>query len=75
MAQIKPEYNPPSLIDVTYYYNYNMYRWNVYESVEWEHRADQITQLIGVTEGKVLLTLLDGEEVDGLLDDALLCLI
>ena len=43
---------------------------NIYEKyrAECENRAAQITQLIGVKEGTVLLPGFDDEEVDGLLD-------
>ena len=40
----------------------------VHESLECDHRAAQITQLIGVKEGTLLLPGFDYEEVDGLLD-------
>ena len=41
---------------------------SIHESLECENRAAQITQLIGVKEGTVLLPGFDDEEVDGLLD-------
>ena len=41
---------------------------SIHESLECENRATQITQLIGVKEGTVLLPGFDYEEVDGLLD-------
>ena len=40
----------------------------LYESVEGEHQAAQITPLIGVREGTVLLPGIDNEEVDRLLE-------
>ena len=40
----------------------------VHETVECEHQAAQIMQLIGVREGAVLLPGFDDEEVDGSLD-------
>ena len=41
---------------------------SIHESLECENRTAQITQLIGVKEGTVLLPGFDDEEVDGLLD-------
>ena len=40
----------------------------VYETMECEHRAAQIMQLISVREGTVLLPGFDDEEVDGFLE-------